>query len=80
VQVADETGGAVRPRVAVPALEDDGVDVADVVVPRRKVRTGPLHLHAIDEIEDKPALETRLPLLILLGLGILVAVQVFLTF
>lgn len=66
-----------RPRVAVaPLLEDDG---ADVVVPRRKVRTGPLHLHAIDEIEDKPALETRLPLLILLGLGVLVAVQVFLT-
>lgn len=67
-----------RPRVAVaPALEDDaGVDV---VVPRRKVRTGPLHLHAIEELEDKPALETRLPLLILLGLGVLVAVQVFLT-
>lgn len=74
--MADETGGAVRPRVAVPAaLEDDGV-----VVPRRKVRTGPLHLHAIEELEDKPALETRLPLLILLGLGVLVAVQVFLTF
>ena len=75
--MADETGGAVRPRVAVPAaLEDDGVDV---VVPRRKVRTGPLHLHAIDELEDKPALETRLPLLILLALGVPVAVQVFLT-
>lgn len=69
-----------RPRVAVPPtreVEDDGVDV---VVPRRKVRTGPLQLRAIDELEDKPGLETRLPLLILLGLGVLVAVQLFLTF
>ena len=48
-----------------------------MVVPRRQIRSGPL-LRPIDEVADKPGLETRLPLLILLALGVLVAVQVLL--
>lgn len=72
--MAGETGGAVR-RAAAPVEPGQPVDV---VVARRQVRTGPLHTRPIDELDDKPGLEARLPLLILLGLGLLVAVQVFL--
>lgn len=81
--MADETGGT-EPRRRVVAVrpardEVDAHDDADVAVPRRQIKTGPLHLRTIEELEEQPGLETRLPLLILLGLGVLVAVQVFLT-
>lgn len=79
--MADETGGA-EPRRHVVATRPARVAVddgdADVALPRRQIKTGPLHLRAIEELEEQPGLETRLPLLILLGLGVLVAVQVVL--
>lgn len=78
--MADETGGAEPRRVVAavrPARPEVEADV-DAVAPRRQIKTGPLHLRAIDELEDQPGLETRLPLLILIGLAVLVGVQVIL--
>lgn len=72
--MAGNTGRAVR-RVAAPA--EPGRVTGDVLVARRQVRTGPLHTRSV-EFDDRSGLETRLPLLILLGLGVLVGVQVFL--
>lgn len=75
--MADKTGGEV-PRWREPAAPVEAADDA-VVRPRRQVKTGPLQLHVSDDLEDRPGLESRLPLLILLGLGLLIAVQMFLT-
>ena len=74
--MAGHTGRAARP-ASTPVESGHGRDVA---VPRRQVRSGPLVLRPIDEASDRPGLETRLPLLILLGLGVLVGVQVYLAF
>ncbi len=77
--MADETGGTEPRRRVVAAVRPAQREVEpDVVVPRREVKTGPLHLRTIEELEDQPGLETKLPLLILLGLAVLVAVQVIL--
>lgn len=70
--MADKTGGE-TPRWREPAAP--AADEA-VVRPRRQIKTGPLHVH--EDLEDRPGLESRLPLLILLGLGLLIAVQMFL--
>ncbi|MCY1057041.1 hypothetical protein [Nannocystis sp. SCPEA4] len=63
-------------RVAAPV--EPGREVVDVLVARRQVRTGPLRTRPLDDVDDRSGLETRLPLLILLGLGVLVGVQVYL--
>ncbi|MDC0718629.1 hypothetical protein [Nannocystis bainbridge] len=55
-----------------------GREVVDVLVARRQVRTGPLHVRPLGDIDDRSGLETRLPLLILFSLGVLVSVQVYL--
>lgn len=70
MQVAGDTGRAVG-RAAT-------VESADVVVPRRPIHTGPLHVRPLEKLGDRPDFESRLPLLILLGLGVLVGVQVYL--
>ncbi|MCY0988308.1 hypothetical protein OV079_37410 [Nannocystis pusilla] len=57
---------------------EPGREVVDVFVARRHVRTGPLHVRPLGDVDDRSGLETRLPLLILLGLGVLVGVQVYL--
>ncbi|MBZ5715501.1 hypothetical protein [Nannocystis pusilla] len=62
----------------VAATVEPGREVVDVLVARRQVRTGPLRTRPLDDVEDRSGLETRLPLLILLGLGVLVGVQVYL--
>lgn len=71
VQVAGETGGA-------PARVEPGRVMASAAAPSRPARVAPPHLRPLAELDDRPALETRLPLLILLGLGLLVGVQVVL--
>lgn len=71
--MAGDTGRSARQATPV----EPGREPIGVVVPRRQIRSGPL-LRPIDEVADKPGLETRLPLLILLALGVLVAVQVLL--
>ncbi|MDC0671331.1 hypothetical protein [Nannocystis radixulma] len=63
-------------RVAAPV--EPGREVVDVLVARRQVRTGPLRTRPLDDVDDRSGLETRLPLLILLGFGVLVGVQVYL--
>jgi len=75
--VADKTGGEV-PAWREPIVQSEPSAVEDVVQPRRKVRTGPLQLRPQDDLDDRPGLESRLPLLILLGLGLLIVVQVVL--
>ncbi|HEY8376091.1 MAG TPA: hypothetical protein VIK91_06360 [Nannocystis sp.] len=52
--------------------------MASATLPSRPVRPAPLRLRPLAELDDRPGLETRLPLLILLGLGLLVGVQVVL--
>lgn len=84
VQMADQTGVASRrrepsasvawePRAARPADADVAVQA------HRQVRTGPLRLHTIEVLDRDPGLETRLPRLILFGIGVLAAIQIFLT-
>lgn len=75
--MADKTGGE-EPVWREPIVQSEPSVAEDVARPRHKVRTGPLQLRPQDDLDDRPGLESRLPLLILLGLGLLIVVQVVL--